>query len=158
MLDELHAYRGIFGAHLHHVLRASLRLARPHGAHPAIIAVVGDRRRTRDEFAELSPAGRSREIRELGSAARGAPDLPRPRPRRAPTRWRSTLLDDARSKRGQKTIAFTKARRITELLYGWLRAQATAPWRDGCACYRAGFLPEERREIEPDSSPASSTA
>ena len=40
-----------------------------------------------------------------------------------------------------RTIAFTKARRITELLYGWLqhKDRLGAYRRAGCACYRAGF-------------------
>ena len=50
-------------------------------------------------------------------------------------------------RQGQKTIVFTKARRITELLYSWLRQQEPA-LAARVASYRAGFLPEERRAIE----------
>jgi DEAD/DEAH box helicase domain-containing protein len=48
---------------------------------------------------------------------------------------------------GLKTIVFTKARRITELLYSWLRQQRPdlAP---RVASYRSGFLAAERRRIE----------
>ena len=46
-----------------------------------------------------------------------------------------------------KTIVFTKARRITELLYSWLRRQEPA-LAARVASYRAGFLSEERRRIE----------
>ncbi|HSM13483.1 MAG TPA: Zn-binding domain-containing protein, partial [Thermoanaerobaculia bacterium] len=49
--------------------------------------------------------------------------------------------------RGQKTIAFTKARRITELLWTWLSRRDRELARR-VRSYRAGFLPEERREIE----------
>ena len=38
VLDELHVYRGLFGAHFHHVLQRLLRLARAHGAEPRLIA------------------------------------------------------------------------------------------------------------------------
>ena len=48
---------------------------------------------------------------------------------------------------GLKTIVFTKARRITELLYSWLRRQEPALAKR-VASYRAGFLVEERRSIE----------
>ena len=48
---------------------------------------------------------------------------------------------------GLKTIIFTKARRITELLYSWLRRQEPA-LAARVASYRAGFLAEERRRIE----------
>ena len=50
-------------------------------------------------------------------------------------------------KQGLKTIVFTKARRITELLYSWLRQQ-DARQAERVASYRSGFLPEERRRIE----------
>jgi DEAD/DEAH box helicase domain-containing protein len=48
---------------------------------------------------------------------------------------------------GARTIAFTKARRITELLHQWLVKEAPE-LRRHVAPYRAGYLPEERRVIE----------
>ena len=48
---------------------------------------------------------------------------------------------------GQKTIVFTKARRITELLWTWLERREPALARR-VRSYRAGYLPAERREIE----------
>ena len=48
---------------------------------------------------------------------------------------------------GLRTIAFTKARRVTELIYSWV-IEAEPQLRDRISSYRAGFLPEERREIE----------
>src|SRR5690625_7548407 len=37
IVDEAHAYRGIFGAHVAAVLRRLLRLAAHYGAHPSVI-------------------------------------------------------------------------------------------------------------------------
>jgi len=48
---------------------------------------------------------------------------------------------------GLRTIAFTKARRVTELIHTWV-VEAEPRLRDRVSSYRAGFLPEERREIE----------
>ena len=48
---------------------------------------------------------------------------------------------------GLKTIAFTKARKITELIYTWMLKSAPK-LADRISAYRAGYLPEERREIE----------
>ena len=48
---------------------------------------------------------------------------------------------------GLKTIAFTKARKITELIYTWIM-QSAPKLADKISAYRAGYLPEERREIE----------
>jgi DEAD/DEAH box helicase domain-containing protein len=50
-------------------------------------------------------------------------------------------------KAGFRTIVFTKARKITELIYSW--TITSAPELEGrISPYRAGFLPGERREIE----------
>jgi len=144
VLDELHVYRGLFGAHFHHVLARLLRLARGSGARPAIVASSATAANAR-EFAELlaglpfsavATSGAPREgrhvwlLRPEGSTYSLALDL------------LAGLLEG-----GQKTIVFTKARRITELLYGWLERRDRRLARR-VACYRAGFLPEERREIE----------
>jgi len=48
---------------------------------------------------------------------------------------------------GRRTVAFTKARRITELIYNSL-IHKNPKYKDLVSSYRAGFLPEERREIE----------
>jgi DEAD/DEAH box helicase domain-containing protein len=48
---------------------------------------------------------------------------------------------------GLRTIAFTKARRITELMHTWV-IEADPSIAASVSSYRAGFLPEERREIE----------
>src|SRR5207249_7933267 len=49
---------------------------------------------------------------------------------------------------GYRTIAFTKARKITELIHTWIEQQAGPTLARKVASYRAGYLPEERREIE----------
>ena len=48
---------------------------------------------------------------------------------------------------GLRTIAFTKSRVITELMHAWI-VEAEPRLADVVSSYRAGFLPEERREIE----------
>ena len=48
---------------------------------------------------------------------------------------------------GFRTIAFTQSRKVTELIHVWV-SQLTPRLRDQVSSYRAGFMPEERREIE----------
>ncbi|HVH07941.1 MAG TPA: DEAD/DEAH box helicase [Myxococcota bacterium] len=48
---------------------------------------------------------------------------------------------------GLRTIAFTKARGLTELLYTWV-AESDPSLRSRITAYRAGYLASERREIE----------
>ncbi|MGE4189316.1 MAG: DEAD/DEAH box helicase [Thermoanaerobaculia bacterium] len=144
VLDELHVYRGIFGAHFHHVLARLLRIARRHGADPRLIASSATAANAR-EFAETLAAGPFVEFPRSGSP-REARRLLLVQPAASPYTATLDLLVEL-LKSGQKTIVFTKARRITELLFGWLRRREPELARK-VASYRAGFLPEERREIE----------
>ena len=151
VLDELHTYRGIFGSHFHHVLARFLRLCRAVGADPAIIASSATAGNAA-EFAAALTGKRLAEITEI--AASGAPREGRHlllvRPDGSPYTTALQLLT-ACLEAGLKTIVFTKARRITELLYSWLQRGEPELARR-VASYRAGFLPEERRGIERDLS------
>lgn len=144
VLDELHAYRGAFGVHVHHVLARLDRLARAAGARPRIVAASATAANA-DEFAR---ALAGREFRWI--AASGAPRARRHfllvRPEASPY---TTALETfaALLRAGLKTIVFTKARRITELLWTWLERREPELARR-VRSYRAGYLPAERREIE----------
>ncbi len=144
VLDELHVYRGLFGSHFHHVLARLLRLARARGARPAIVASSATAGNA-GEFAELL-AGAPFETVARSGAPREGRRLWLIRPAGSTYTLALELLAGL-LERGQKTIVFTKARRITELLYGWLERRDRRIARR-VASYRAGFLPEERREIE----------
>ncbi|MGD2115305.1 MAG: DEAD/DEAH box helicase, partial [Acidobacteriota bacterium] len=144
VLDELHTYRGIFGSHFHHVLQRFLRVCRAEGAEPALIASSATAENA-GEFAETLTGRPFRWISESG-APREARHMLLFRPEASPyTTALALLIQLLRS--GAKTIVFTKARRITELLYSWLRRQDPELARR-VASYRSGFLPEERRTIE----------
>ena len=146
VLDELHTYRGIFGSHFHHVLQRLVRLCRASGANPSIVASSATAVNA-DEFARAL-AGRDFDwIRESGAPREGRHFLLF-RPEASPYTLSLQLLQRF-LKQGLKTIVFTKARRITELLYSWLRQQDPEQ-AERVASYRSGFLPEERRRIERD--------
>jgi DEAD/DEAH box helicase domain-containing protein len=144
VLDELHTYRGIFGSHFHHVLQRFLRLCRSVGSDPKLIASSATAANA-GEFAERLTGRPFRWITESGAPREGR-HLVLFRPEASP--YTTALQLFIRLVRaGLKTIVFTKARRITELLYSWLRRQE--PGIAGrVASYRAGFLAEERRRIE----------
>lgn len=144
VLDELHTYRGIFGSHFHHVLQRLLRLCRSVGSDPVLIASSATAANagqfaadlTGREFHWIAESGAPREGRHLLLMRPGGS------PYTAALRLFVRCLDA-----GLKTIVFTKARRITELLYSWLRRQEPE-LASRVASYRAGFLPEERRDVE----------
>jgi len=144
VLDELHTYRGLFGSHFHHVLVRLGRLARAAGARPAVIAASATAAEA-DLFAGTL-AGREFDwIRESG-APREARHFLMVRPEASPY---TAALDLYRTlvRAGLKTIVFTKARRITELLRAWLERRDPEVAKR-TRSYRAGYLAEERREIE----------
>ena len=146
VLDELHTYRGVFGSHFHHVLQRLLRLARAQGARPAIIASSATAANA-EEFAATLVGEPSVVVDESG-APREPRHLLLVQPESSPYTAALHLLVEM-LEAGQKTIVFTKARRITELLYSWLRQQRPE-LAARVASYRAGFLAEERRQIEND--------
>ncbi|HEX9942171.1 MAG TPA: DEAD/DEAH box helicase [Thermoanaerobaculia bacterium] len=144
VLDELHTYRGIFGSHFHHVLQRFLRLCRSVGSEPVLIASSATAANA-GEFAETLTGRPFRWISESGAPREGR-HLLLYRPEASPYTTALQLFVRLLNA-GLKTIVFTKARRITELLYSWLRRQEPA-LAARVASYRAGFLAEERRRIE----------
>ncbi len=144
VLDELHVYRGMFGAHVHHVLRRLKRLAghRRPLRFVAASATIGNpeefaRTLTGEPFAAVTAsgaAGSERRVLFLNPVMVSPYTV-------------AVRVVAAAARAGLRTIAFTKARRITELLHTWLVRQE--PGLAGqVAPYRAGYLPEERRRIE----------
>ena len=144
VLDELHTYRGIFGSHFHHVLQRFLRLCRSEGSEPVLIASSATAANAA-EFAQ-SLAGRPFHVIERSGAPRQGRHMLLFRPEASPYTTALNLFVEL-LEAGAKTIVFTKARRVTELLYSWLRRQRPELARR-VASYRSGFLAEERREIE----------
>ncbi len=144
VIDEVHTYRGVLGAHFAQIMRRLLRLARHHGADPRIVAcsaTIGN------------PAAFARDLfgRELALVSEdGSPQ---------PTRWlvfiepeTSAYTTAARLfrhcvRQGLRTIAFTQSRRTTELMHRWI-LEAEPRLANRVSSYRSGFLPEERRAIE----------
>ncbi|RIL07912.1 MAG: DEAD/DEAH box helicase [Proteobacteria bacterium] len=144
VVDELHTYRGVFGAHVAQVLRRLLRAAAHHGARPQIVAASA----TIANPGELAQAltGRSFAVIEADGAPRPRRHVVLVNPDGSPYTAAAKLFRAAISL-GLRTIAFTKARRITELIHTWV-VEAEPQLRERVSSYRAGFLAEERREIE----------
>lgn len=144
-IDEAHVYRGIFGAHVHHVLRRLLRLSRLHGGEPRYVAgsaTIGEP----ESFVETLTGEPFRVVRESGAptSARHVLFL---RPDGVSPYTLATRVVAQAVLEGRRTIAFTKARRITELMHRWIR-EAHPELASRVTSYRSGYLPEERRKIE----------
>jgi DEAD/DEAH box helicase domain-containing protein len=157
IVDECHAYRGVFGSHVAHVLRRLRRLADD----PVFVlasATAGDPAEASSRLTGLpvravtddaSPRGAVTfllwEPPMLDVAAGDATPV-----RRSALSESAGLLADAIS-HGTRTLAFVRSRRGAELLATIARRslnEAVPGLGRRVAAYRAGFLPEERRELE----------
>ena len=144
ILDEVHTYRGIFGSHMAWVLQRLKRICAYYGSRPQFIlssaTVANPDELARDLLGEeatvISKSGAPRAKRNfiflnpLDSAATAA-----------------SQLIEASLKRGLRTIVYTQSRKLTELVSIWTQ-QRLGKLSNKLTSYRAGYLPEERREIE----------
>lgn len=157
VVDEMHAYRGVFGSHVALILRRLRRLADFYGARPQFIltsATVGNPQET----AQVLTGVPCTLIQEDGA----------PRPQRYFVLWNPPLLSEQTFERlstnvesaalmaglaeeGWSTLVFAKARGTTELIlrYAWEMVDRRNPaLKERLMSYRAGYTPEQRREIE----------
>ncbi len=144
VVDELHTYRGVFGSHIAQVIRRINRVAEHYGGKPQYIACSATIANPKEFAAELT--GLPFEVIDESGAPNPGRHFLFVNPVSSPYTETVTLIRWLLSK-DLKVIAFTKSRKITELIHSWLIQQnkEIAPF---VSSYRAGFLPEERREIE----------
>jgi len=144
VIDEVHTYRGVFGSHIAWVLRRLQRICRLHGADPQFLlfsATVGNP----VQLAEDLLGRRVTLIGESG-APRGDQHFIFVNPWDGAAHTASLMLEAA-LKRGLRTIVYTQSRKMTELVATWTQSRL-GELRRKLTAYRAGFLPEDRREIE----------
>ena len=145
VVDEAHSYRGIFGSHVAHVIRRLRRICRHYGANPQFVtcsATLGNP----EEFLNQLTGLNFEIISETGAPQNEKTFVLWNPDTTSPYTEAVTLLIEC-LQAGMKTIVFTKARKITELISLWV-SQARPEWASQIKSYRAGYLPEERREIE----------
>lgn len=144
VVDEIHTYRGVFGSNVAHVLRRLRRICDYWGANPQFItcsATIANPKELAEELTGLQ----FREVTENGAPSAGRHFM-FINPFESPyTEAVHLFIECLRA--GLKTIVFTKARKITELIYKWTIDKAPE-FTTKISPYRAGFLPKERREIE----------
>jgi DEAD/DEAH box helicase domain-containing protein len=144
VIDEMHSYRGVFGSHMSWVIRRLQRIAAHYGARPTFIllsATIGNPR----ELGEMLLGEKVSVITESG-APQAEKEIILLNPFNGAAHAAGQLLEAA-MKRGLRTIVYTKSRKMTELIHLW-SAPRLGALANRLSAYRAGFLPEERREIE----------
>jgi len=175
VVDEVHAYRGVFGSHLANVMRRLQRLCRHHGCAPQFVCCsatianpVEHASRITGQAMELvdddgSPRGPKRFVLwnppvigetaglSAGPVAHGAtPADSAGGERRGPIGEAIDLLTNLVREEIQ-TIAFVRTRLAAELISRGARdnlSHLSPRFADKIQAYRGGYLPEERREIE----------
>jgi len=152
VVDEVHVLRGIFGSHVGNVLRRLRRVARHYGADPTFLgssATIGNPGELMSSLTGLPV-----EVVEQDTSPSGVrhyvlwnPELEDDDTRRSPLADATDLFVDL-VQRGEHTIAFARSRKGVELVYRWARDRLDPDLAARIAPYRAGYLPEQRREIE----------
>ncbi|MEW6660571.1 MAG: DEAD/DEAH box helicase [Thermodesulfobacteriota bacterium] len=144
VVDEVHTYRGIMGSHMAQVLRRLRRICAHYGAAPQFLFSSATIAKP-EEFIHKLTGLEVEIIEESGAPQSGRHFLFLNPPGGAATVAAQIFAQAIRQ--GLATICFTQARKLTELIHLW--SQRLVPeLRRYISSYRAGFLPEERREIE----------
>lgn len=145
VLDEAHTYRGVFGSHMAQIFRRIQRICRYYGTNPKRIlctATIGNP----EELAQKLLGSDHTELIAKSGAPLGKKHILLVNPEESPATYAISLIKSA-LKRNLRTIVYCRSRKMTELISLWA-AEKNNQYRHKINAYRAGFLPEERREIE----------
>jgi DEAD/DEAH box helicase domain-containing protein len=156
VIDEIHAYRGVFGSHVALIMRRLRLIAEFYGSSPVFIcasATLAD------------PAKHAESL--TGLKMKAIEDDGAPRGRKTIIFWNppySEIKGERRSANVEsvdllvrlvaskcRTLVFTKARKTAEIILRYSRRRLSTMYRElpeKIASYRGGYRPEERREIE----------
>jgi DEAD/DEAH box helicase domain-containing protein len=156
VIDELHSYRGVFGAHMANLLRRLRRICAFYGVWPRFImtsATIGNpgelaRELIGEEAAVLGDSGAPQGERHLllWNPPVVNPDLGI----RASARSQTSRIARHAVKRGLKGIVFARSRLAVEVLTKYLKDVFDHDRRrpPRILAYRGGYLPTERRGAE----------
>jgi DEAD/DEAH box helicase domain-containing protein len=154
VVDEAHVYRGVFGSHVANVLRRLRRLARVYGADPQFLLASA----TIANPGELAHSLLGVHATVIGGDAA-------PRAERTVALWNPPLLDadlgirasalgeaarllSQLVQRELRTICFAKSRKAVELIHRLAGDRLDSETKQRLAPYRAGYTPQQRRDIE----------
>ena len=162
VIDECHTYRGVFGSHVAQVLRRLRRVCARYGSNPTFVLASATSSEPSVSAGRLT--GVAVEAVTEDASPRGTTDFALWEPplmtslrgengapvRRSATAETADLLADLVVE-GARTLAFVRSRRGAESVALAARravTEAEPSLGPRVAAYRAGYLPEERRELE----------
>jgi DEAD/DEAH box helicase domain-containing protein len=158
VVDEAHVYRGVFGSHVGNVLRRLRRICQIYKTNPRILLASATIANPVELAEGLTGIEGFAHIDQDGS----------PGAARQIAMWNPPVTDEALQTRrsalgeaadmvtalvvgGARTICFVKSRKGVELVAKLVAdqlADAHPALRDRVAPYRAGYTPQQRRELE----------
>ncbi|MFD2673038.1 DEAD/DEAH box helicase [Marinicrinis sediminis] len=155
VIDEVHAYRGVFGSHVANVLRRLKRICRFYGSNPQFIcasATIANPKEHTERFIEQqvtlvdengAPSG------EKHFVFYNPPVVNQQLGIRRSAVLESQKLAAMLLKNGIQTIVFARSRVRVELLLTYLQDLVKKELgTKSIRGYRGGYLPKQRREIE----------
>jgi DEAD/DEAH box helicase domain-containing protein len=154
VVDEAHVARGVFGSHIAMVLRRLRRLIAHYGGDPTFVlasATIGNPSELAERLVGVpfdavtedgSPAG------EKVFALWNPPVIDEESGARRSALTEASGIMATLAEQGVKSIGFTRSRRAAELLAEFARRELPGGLKDKVKSYRAGYLAEDRRELE----------
>ena len=156
VIDEIHAYRGVFGSNLANVIRRLKRICAFYGSDPVFICCSATIRNPK-ELAE-SMTGKNMVLVDENGAPAGERNVIfyNPPVVNAQLGIRAGSIPETRNiaasllKAGVQSIVFARARLTVEVLVRYLKDMVRDPLGNAGQVrgYRGGYLPTQRREIE----------
>ncbi len=157
IIDEAHVYRGVFGSNVAMLLRRLMRICNYYHADPRIILSSATIANPEEHAKRLT--GKDFEIISADGAPRGKklfafwnpPFIDYTQTTRRSTHQETKDLLTLNVINNLQTLCFTTSRQMAELITRWTKEelQKKSPkLANSVTAYRAGYLPQERREIE----------
>ena len=157
VIDEAHVYRGVFGSNVAMLLRRLMRICNYYHANPTNHTLLSNNRKPRRTRQRLT--GKDFEIVSNDGAPRGKksfvfwnpPFIDATNTIRRSTHQETKDLLTLNITKNLQTLCFTTSRQMAELITRWTKEELRAKspkLPNTVTAYRAGYLPQERREIE----------
>lgn len=156
VIDEIHAYRGVFGSNLANVIRRLKRICAFYGSHPQFIccsATIANPRElacalTGEEVTLIDENGAPAGVKHV--VFYNPPVVNRQLGIRRSAQDETLAIVDKLLKNDIQTIAFTRSRVVLEVLVRRLKDGRGGQLgeAEGIRGYRGGYLPTQRRAIE----------
>jgi DEAD/DEAH box helicase domain-containing protein len=157
IIDEAHVYRGVFGSNVAMLLRRLMRICHYYHSDPQIILSSATIANPEEHANKLT--GKDFEIISNDGAPRGKksfvfwnpPFIDSNNTIRRSTHQETKDLLTLSVLKNLQTLCFTTSRQMAELITRWTKEELrkrSAKLSNAVTAYRAGYLPQERRDIE----------